>query len=300
MRKGGAAAREMLIQAAANEWKVPAAECSAANSVITHRASGRTTTYGKVAAAAAKIEPPKDVKLKDPKDWKIIGKPIRRLDTYDKLTGKQQYTMDFKLPGMLNAAIKECPVYGGKVKSFNAAAVMNMKGVKKVVQSGDEAVAVVADTWWNAKSALEKLPIEWDEGPNAKVSSATIAAMLKEGLTSDQGVFVGNKQGDATGRDCGCRQEGRGGLLLSVPEPRLHGADERDGGLHARAVRSVELEPERRSRVGRCLGGLRAAGRQVRLLSRCRSAAGSAGARAASMSATRCASPRRCRARRSS
>jgi isoquinoline 1-oxidoreductase beta subunit len=207
VRKGGAAAREMLIQAAANEWKVPAGECSAANSVISHKASGRTTTYGKVAAAASKIEPPKEVKLKDPKDWKIIGKPVRRLDTYDKLTGKLQYSMDFRLPGMLNAAVKECPVFGGKVKSFDAAKVAGMPGVKKVVQSGDGAVAVVADTWWHAHKALEALPVEWDEGPNAKVSSATIADMLKEGLTSDQGVFVGTKQGDAAAAIAGAAKK---------------------------------------------------------------------------------------------
>jgi isoquinoline 1-oxidoreductase beta subunit len=196
VRKGGAAAREMLIQAAANEWKVPAGECSAANGVITHKGSGRTTTYGKVAAAAAKVEPPKDVKLKDPKDWKVIGKPVRRLDTYDKLIGRQQYSMDVRLPGMLNAAVKECPVFGGKVKSFDAAKVTGMPGVKKVVQSGDGAVAVIADTWWHAKTAMDALPIEWDEGPNAKVSSASIAEMLKEGLDAEQ-AFVGNQKGDA-------------------------------------------------------------------------------------------------------
>ena len=123
VRKGGAAARMMLIQAAANEWKVPASECTAANSVITHKASSRTTTYGKVAEAAAKLEPPKDVKLKDPKDWKIAGKPLKRLDTADKVTGKLVYGVDIKLPGMLNAAIKDCPVFGGKLKSFDAAKV---------------------------------------------------------------------------------------------------------------------------------------------------------------------------------
>src|SRR6266576_5354142 len=112
VRKGGAAAREMLIQAAANEWNVPVSEVSASNSVITHRLSGRTTTYGKVAEAAAKIEPPKEVTLKDPKDWKIAGKPVKRLDTPDKLTGKQVYSIDVKLPGMLCAAIKACPVNG--------------------------------------------------------------------------------------------------------------------------------------------------------------------------------------------
>jgi isoquinoline 1-oxidoreductase beta subunit len=196
VRKGGAIAREMLIQAAANEWKVPASECTAANSVITHRPTGRTTTYGKVAEAAAKLEPPKDVKLKDPKDWKIAGKPLKRLDTLDKLTGKLQYSIDTKLPGMLNAAIKESPVFGGKVKSFDAAKVMGMKGVKKVVQVGDSAVAVVAETWWQAKTALEALPIEWDEGPNRNVSSASIAEMLKAGLDSNENVFIGNQKGD--------------------------------------------------------------------------------------------------------
>src|SRR6266852_1968411 len=121
VRKGGATARAMLIEAAANEWKVPASECSAAAGVITHKGSGRTTSYGKVAMAAAKLEPPKEVKLKDPKDWKIAGKPLKRLDTPNKVTGKQVYSMDVKQPGMLNAAVKESPVFGGKLKSFDAA-----------------------------------------------------------------------------------------------------------------------------------------------------------------------------------
>jgi isoquinoline 1-oxidoreductase beta subunit len=196
VRKGGAAARMMLVQAAANEWKVPAAEVTAANSVITHKASGRSTTYGKVAEAAAKLEPPKEVTLKDPKDWKIAGKPLLRLDTADKVTGKLVYGIDLKLPGMLNAAIKDCPVQGGKIKSFDAAKVTGMPGVKKVVQVGDSGVAVVADTWWHAKTAVDALPIVWDEGESAKVSSATIAEWLKAGLDAEQ-AFVGNENGDA-------------------------------------------------------------------------------------------------------
>src|SRR6202140_236429 len=195
VRQGGAAAREMLIQAAANEWKVPAAECSAANSVITHKPSGRTTTFGKVAEAAAKIEPPKDVTLKDPKDWKIAGKPLKRLDTLPKLTGEHVYGLDLKLPGMLCAAIKDCPVFGGKLTSFDAAKVQGMKGVKHVVKVGDSAVAVVAERWWQAKTALDALPATWDEGENAKVSSASIAEFLKTGLDADQ-AFVGNEHGD--------------------------------------------------------------------------------------------------------
>ncbi len=196
VREGGATARVMLVQAAAEAWGVPASECSAANSVITHRPSGRTTTYGKVAEAAAKLTPPTKVALKDPKDWKLIGKPVKRLDTMDKLTGTQVYGIDLKLPGMLNAAIKDCPVFGGKVKSFEAAKVASMPGVRHVVPVGDSAVAVVADTWWQAKTALDALPIAWDEGPNAQVSSTTIAETLKAGLDAEQ-AFVGNQNGDA-------------------------------------------------------------------------------------------------------
>jgi isoquinoline 1-oxidoreductase beta subunit len=196
VRQGGATARTMLVQAAADAWKVPASECSAANSVITHKPSGRTTTYGKVAEAAAKLTPPANVALKDPKDWKLIGKSVKRLDTMPKVTGAQVYGADLKLPGMLNAAIKDCPVFGGKVKSFEAAKVQGMPGVRHVLPVGDSAVAVVADTWWQAKTALDALPIVWDEGPNAQVSSATIAEMLKAGLDADQ-AFVHNQNGDA-------------------------------------------------------------------------------------------------------
>ena len=195
VRKGGATARVMLVQAAADAWGVPASECSAANSVITHGPSGRKTTYGKVAEAAAKLTPPANVVLKDPKDWKLIGKSVKRLDTMAKLTGAQVYGADLKLPGMLNAAIKDCPVFGGKVKSFEAAKVKGMPGVRHVVPVGDSAVAVVADTWWEAKTALDALPVVWDEGPNAQVSSATIAEMLKAGLDADQ-AFVRNQNGD--------------------------------------------------------------------------------------------------------
>src|SRR6059036_2092284 len=195
VREGGATARIMLIQAAANTWNVPASECSAVNSVITHRPSGRKTTYGKVAEAAAKLTPPEKPALKDPTEWKLIGKSVKRLDTMDKLSGAQVYGTDLKLPGMLNATIKDCPVFGGKVKSYEAAKVTGMPGVRHVVKVGDSAVAVVADTWWQAKTALDALPIVWDEGPNAKVSSASIAAMLKEGLDADQ-AFVANQNGD--------------------------------------------------------------------------------------------------------
>jgi isoquinoline 1-oxidoreductase subunit beta len=196
VRKGGATARMMLIQAAANEWKVPVTECTAANSVITHTPSGKSTTYGKVVEAAAKLSPPAEVKLKDPKDWKLIGKGVKRLDTPDKVIGATVYGIDVKLPGMLNAAIADCPVTGGKVKSFDEAKIAGMKGVRKVVKVGDTAVAVIADTWWHAKTALDALPIVWDEGENAKVTTASIAKWLSEGLDSGP-AYVGNKNGDA-------------------------------------------------------------------------------------------------------
>ena len=195
VRRGGATARVMLVAAAAEGWKVPASQCSVSKGVITHKPSQRQTTYGKVAIAAAKIPPPTDIKLKDPKDWTIIGKGLKRLDTPDKTQGKTIYGIDIRLPGMLYAAIKACPVVGGQVKSFDAAKIANRNGVKKVVKVENYAVAVVADSWWRANSALNDLPIVWDEGPHAKVSSASIDAWLKEGLDADQ-AFVGNKSGD--------------------------------------------------------------------------------------------------------
>ena len=196
VREGGAAAREMLIAAAAKQWGVAPAECKADKGVITHQGSGKSTTFGKVAGAAAKLEVPKGIKLKDPKDWTIAGKPLKRLDTAPKITGRQIYGADLKLPGMLNAAIKQCPVFGGKLASFDDTKIKSMPGVKKVVRVDGNAVAVVADKWWQAKTALDVLPITWDEGPNAKVSSASIAEFLKEGLDAKE-AFIGNKNGDA-------------------------------------------------------------------------------------------------------
>ena len=196
VRKGGAAARMMLVQAAADQWKVPVADCKAASSVITHLPSGLTMTYGSVAIAAGKLTAPTAVTLKDPKDWNLVGKRLARLDTVDKVTGRQIYGADLKLPGMLNAAIKDCPVFGGKVKSFDAAVAMKRPGVKKVVRVGETAVAVVADTWWRAKTALDAMPIEWDNGPNATASSAGFAQVMKAGLDADNAV-VGNQNGDA-------------------------------------------------------------------------------------------------------
>lgn len=196
VRRGGAAARIMLVQAAANRWGVPSAECSAKDSVVTHNPTGRTLRYGEVAAEAARLTPPAEVPLKAPSDWTVIGQSKPRLDTADKTTGKLVYGSDLKMPGMLVAVPRRSPVFGGRVRSFDAAAVSGRPGVRHVLQVGDSAVAVVADTFWQAKTALDALPVEWDAGENGAVQQATIEARLDEGLTATE-AFIGNQQGDA-------------------------------------------------------------------------------------------------------
>ncbi len=181
LRKSGASAREMLVAAAAGAWNVPASECTAAAGVITHAPTKRRTTYGKVAGAASKVEPPKDVKLKDPKDWKIAGTSPKRLDTPDKVRGRPVFGVDVQLPGMLHASIVQSPVFLGKVKSVDSNAAEKMRGVKGVVRQ-EGWVAVVADNWWRANQAAKKLAIEWDAGANSKVTTESIFASFKEGL----------------------------------------------------------------------------------------------------------------------
>jgi isoquinoline 1-oxidoreductase beta subunit len=186
LRRAGAAARMMLLQAAADEWKVPVGELTVADGIIRHATSNRSTSYGKVAGAAAQLTPPdpKTVALKDPRSWTIAGRPLKRLDTADKLNGSKVYAIDVKLPGMLNAAIRQCPVYGGTLKGYDEAKIASRPGFKKVVKVDDHTVAVVADTWWHAKMALDALPIDWDFGASAAATSASIAEHLKEGLSA--------------------------------------------------------------------------------------------------------------------
>jgi isoquinoline 1-oxidoreductase beta subunit len=197
VRKGGAAGRAMLIQAAAAKWGVPAGECATGMSTITHTPSGRTLRYGEIAAEAAKLPVPEDVKLKTPAEWKLIGRGVKRLDTVEKLNGKLTYAIDVQLPDMLNAAIAQSPVFGGKLKSFDAAKIKSMPGVRFVVPVDDNAVAVVADKWYQAKTALAELPIVWDEGKNGNVDSAQIAAFLKEGLDAKDAALA-QEHGDVT------------------------------------------------------------------------------------------------------
>jgi len=196
VRKAGAAAREMLIAAAAAQWNVSASQCSADKGVITHGPTGRTLRYGQVAAQAAKLRPPENVALRDAKDWKLAGKPLHRLDTPDKVLGKPVFATDVVLPGMLHASIAQCPVFGGKVKSVDAAEAQAMRGVKKIVRAEDF-VAVVADSWWRANRALGKLKIDWDVGAYGEASDASIAAMLRDGL-GDPNIATARNTGDAS------------------------------------------------------------------------------------------------------
>ena len=197
VRKGGAAGRAMLIQAAAAKWAVRATECSTGMSVVTHKPTGRTLRYGEIAAEAAKLPVPDDIKVKTPAEWKLIGRGVKRLDTVDKLNGKLTYAIDVQLPDMLNAAIAQSPVFGGKLKSFDAAKIKSMPGVRFVVPVDDNAVAVVADKWYQAKTALAALPVVWDEGKNGNVDSAQIAAFLKEGLDAKEAALA-QEHGDVT------------------------------------------------------------------------------------------------------
>ncbi len=195
LRKAGASAREMLVAAAAKQWGVSAAECSVANGVIAHQASNRSTTFGKVAEAASKLEIPKEPKLKDPKDWTLIGTSPPRFDIPEKTTGKQIFAADVRLPGIVHASIRQCPVFGGKLKSFDESKISGRRGFKKVVAAEDW-VAVVADNWWRANEALKALPIEWDDGGNGKVSSESIMQFLRTGIDATD-VPVARKDGDA-------------------------------------------------------------------------------------------------------
>jgi isoquinoline 1-oxidoreductase beta subunit len=195
LRKAGATAREMLVAAAAKQWNVPASECTAQSSFITHGPSKRRVSFGKVAEAAAKLDAPKEVKLKDPKEWKLIGKPIKRVDIPDTVMGRQRYGIDTQLDGMLYAAIAQCPVFGGKVKSMDSSKVEGRRGIVKVLNL-ETFVAVVADNWWRAKEALRDVHVDWDVGANGNASTATLMEFYRGGLDAKEDIAVARKDGD--------------------------------------------------------------------------------------------------------
>ncbi len=192
LRNAGASAREMLIAAAAKGWGVARAECRAANGVVTHAPSGRRMTYGRLAAAAAKLEVPKNIPLKPPSSWKLA---VPRIEVPDIVTGHLRYAVDMQLPGMVHAAVAQSPVVGGRVRSVDEAAVRNRPGVLRVL-AFEDFVAVVADNWWRASQALTALPIVWDGGGNERVSSERIKRYLRQGFDADAAATVVKRQGE--------------------------------------------------------------------------------------------------------
>lgn len=194
VRKGGAAAREMLIAAAAQQWEVPASECRAQNSVVTHP-SGQRASYGQLAALAGTLPIPEDPKLKDPKDWKIAGTSPARFDIPAKVNGSQIYAVDVRLPGMLHASILQSPVFGGFVKRVDDSKAKSMPGVKQIVVS-EEWVAVIAGNWWQANQAVKALKVEWENGTKGEISSATIMNKLRQDIAAPSQP-VARKDGDA-------------------------------------------------------------------------------------------------------
>jgi isoquinoline 1-oxidoreductase subunit beta len=193
LRTAGAGARAMLVQAAAQQWQVEPASCTASNGEVIHSASGRKLSYGALAHAASSQAPPKDVALKDPKDFVLIGKPLKRLDTPDKVNGKAVYGIDAMLPGMKFATLAACPVFGGKVAKVDDSAARKVPGVRQIVIL-DDLVAVVGDHMWAAKKGLDALVIDWDEGPNARLSSQDIWQDLR--AASEKDGVVAKSEGD--------------------------------------------------------------------------------------------------------
>lgn len=181
LRQAGAVARALLVTAAASRWKVSPETCSVERGVIYHRASGRRLKYAEVAAAAGKLPDPGAITLKDPKDFRLIGKPMARLDASGKVTGQTQFGIDVQLPGMRVATVKACPTFGGKLRKVDDAAARKVRGVLDVLRI-DNAVAVVADNFWSAKRGLELLQLEWDPGQNAQLSTR----QLRDELAASQ------------------------------------------------------------------------------------------------------------------
>ncbi|MGY3031396.1 isoquinoline 1-oxidoreductase beta subunit [Bradyrhizobium sp. USDA 4354] len=187
LRKAGATARAMLVQAAASQWGVEPASCTASKGEVAHAASGRKLGYGELALAAQGQTPPKDVAVKDPRDFILIGQPLKRLDTPDKVNGKAVYGIDAILPGMKFATVAACPVFGGKVGKVDDSAAIKLPGVRKVVVLEDM-VAVIGDHMWAAKKGLEALKIEWNEGPNAEITTKDIWEDLRKASQKDGAV----------------------------------------------------------------------------------------------------------------
>src|SRR3989441_1307060 len=216
LRRAGATARALLVAAAAQTWKVDPGSCHAARGQVIHGPTGRSLSYGALVATAAALPVPRQVTLKDPKDFKLIGTPAKRLDAPDKVNGTAPFGIDVTVPGMKVATVAACPVFGGKLASVDDAKARGIKGVHQVVRL-DDAVAVVADHMWAAKQGLAALDIRWDEGPNAKLSTADIVQQLA--AASEKPGVVARNEGDAPKAMAGAVRKGEGGYGGAVPAP---------------------------------------------------------------------------------
>jgi isoquinoline 1-oxidoreductase subunit beta len=225
LRRAGATARSLLVAAAAQAWKVDVNSCHAARGEVIHGPTGRRLGYGALVDKAAALPLPRNVPLKNPKDFKLIGTSAKRLDAPDKVNGTAQFGIDVKVPGMKVATVATCPVFGGKLASVGDGKAKAIKGVHQVVRL-DDAVAVVADHMWAAIQGLAALDIRWDEGPNAKLSTADIVQQLAE--ASQRSGVVARREGDPKGHG-ERRAEDRGSLRGAVPRARHYGAGELHG-----------------------------------------------------------------------
>ena len=260
LRVGGAQVRSMLVAAAADKWKVDAAQCSARDGVVTGP-GGKKASYGELAEAASKlpVPDPKTIALKDPKDFTIVGKATKRLDTPHKVNGTAEYGIDVKLPGMVYASLAQSPVIGGKVVSFDASKAKGMRGVIDVVQIPD-GVAVVADTYWHAKSARDTLDIKWDDGPVGALSNAVMIAGIRDAAGKEKWINI-KTTGDAAGAMAGAaktvKAEYQSQMLAhATMEPMNFTADFRDGkcllvgptqfqqGAQAATAAALGIKPE--------------------------------------------------------
>jgi isoquinoline 1-oxidoreductase beta subunit len=255
LRIGGAQVRTMLIQAAANKWGVDPADCHAENGVV-HGPKGQHATYGQLAEAAALIPVPEKVVLKEPKDFRIVGKKTQRLDTPSKVNGTARYGIDVKLPGMVYASLLQSPVIGGTVKSFDATKAKTMPGVIDVVQIPD-GVAVVANTWWRAKTARDTISVVWDDGPGATLNYTVMMDGMKGAAAGGAKVIPIAKTGDAAAALQGAakvvKADYESQLLAHAPlEPQNFTADYKDGKV--RLIGPTQFQQGAQGSVAAALG----------------------------------------------
>ena len=233
MRKAGAAAREMLISAAAMTWGVPRSACAAETGRIKHAASNRSVSYGELVGKAATLPIPTDVPLKQSKDYKIVGQRLARVDSPSKVKGEAVFGIDYRLPGMKFAVLSRCPVIGGKVASFDDKDSKKIAGVSYVGKISDSAVAVVADSVWSAMEGRRVLNVTWDEGPNKDLNTAAVVAVAEGsgGEERRQPIFGGRR--------------GEGFRTAHVRRVRaaVHGAcSDGTGQLHGSAIKATKCE----------------------------------------------------------